>query len=47
MLPETVDGVDFVDAEKDHLQARVHSVHNVHFVHCLDKPNRLQLPNLG
>ncbi len=45
-----VDGVDFVDdvdAEKDRLQGCVHFVHNVHFVHYLDKPNCLQLPNLG
>ncbi len=50
VLPEMVDGVDFVDdvdTEKSHLQDCVQFVRNVHLVHCSDKPNWLQLPNHG
>jgi len=42
-----MDFMDDMDTEKIDLEGYVHSVHNVHSVHYLDKPNWLQLLNLG
>ncbi len=41
---DEVDWVDRMDIDKIHLPDSAHSVHSVH---CLEKPNWLQLPNLG